>query len=116
MPTYVMLTRVSGDALKDPASLEELGHRVTEKLNTDCPEVKWLASYAVLGGYDYVDVFEAPDNEVATKVAVVVRSFGHASTETWPATPWERFKQLLRPATAAGGRASGHQKAREAAA
>jgi hypothetical protein len=48
MPTYVMLTRVSGDALRDPASLEELGLRVTEKLHADCPEVKWLASYAVL--------------------------------------------------------------------
>lgn len=116
MPTYVMLTRVSGDALRDPASLEELGLRVIEKLHADCPEAKWLASYAVLGGYDYVDVFEAPDNEVATKVAVVVRSFGHATTETWPATPWERFKQLLRPATAVGGRASVQQKAKEAAA
>jgi uncharacterized protein with GYD domain len=116
MPTYVMLTRVSGDALRDPASLEELGFRVTEKLHADCPEVKWLASYAVLGGYDYLDVFEAPDNEVATKVAVVVRSFGHASTETWPATPWERFKQLLRPATSGGGHASVDQKAKAEAA
>jgi uncharacterized protein with GYD domain len=116
MPTYVMLTRVSGDALRDPASLEELGLRVTEKLHADCPEVKWLASYAVLGGYDYVDVFEAPDNEVATRVAVVVRSFGHATTETWPATPWERFKQLLRPATTASNeRASVHEN-KEAAA
>ena len=106
MPTYVMLTRVSGDALKDPASLEELGRRVTEKLHTDCPQVKWVASYAVLGGYDYVDVFEAPDNEVATKVAVVVRSFGHATTETWPATPWERFKQLLRAGAGASGQAA----------
>jgi uncharacterized protein with GYD domain len=117
MPTYVMLTRVSGDALTDPASLEELGLRVTEKLHADCPEAKWLASYAVLGGYDYVDVFEAPNDEVATKVAVVVRSFGHAITETWPATPWERFKQLLRSATTAGGgRASVHANNKEAAA
>jgi uncharacterized protein with GYD domain len=104
MPTYVMLTRVSGDALKDPASLEELGRRVTDKIRTDCPQVKWLASYAVLGAYDYVDLFEAPDNDAATMVAVIVRSFGHASTETWPATPWDRFKQLLAPAAATEGR------------
>jgi hypothetical protein len=37
MPTYVMLTRVSGDALKDLTTLEELGRRVTEKLNTRLP-------------------------------------------------------------------------------
>ena len=80
MSTYVMLTRVSGDALRDPASVEELGLRVTEKLHA------------------------------------VVRSFGHATTETWPATPWERFKELLRPAAAGGGRASVHQRATDNAA
>jgi len=63
-----------------------------------------------LGAYDYVDLFEAPDNEAATTVAVIVRSFGHASTETWPATPWERFKELLRPAPAPEGRGSIHRK------
>jgi uncharacterized protein with GYD domain len=69
----------------------------------------------VLGAYDYVDLFEAPDNEAATTVAVIVRSFGHASTETWPATPWERFKQLLRPASSAEDRGSINQKRKEAA-
>jgi uncharacterized protein with GYD domain len=49
----------------------------------------------VLGPYDYLDIFEAPDNEAAAKVAVVVRSFGHATTETWPATPWERFRKII---------------------
>jgi hypothetical protein len=31
MPTYVMLTRVSGDALRDPASREELGVSVSPR-------------------------------------------------------------------------------------
>jgi uncharacterized protein with GYD domain len=51
----------------------------------------------VVGHDDYLDVFEAPDNEVAAQVALVVRSFGHATTETWPAVPWERFKALVQP-------------------
>jgi uncharacterized protein with GYD domain len=50
----------------------------------------------VLGPCDYLDLFEAPDNEVAAKVAVIVRSFGHATTETWPVTPWERFRDVIR--------------------
>jgi uncharacterized protein with GYD domain len=96
MPTYIMLSRVSPDAVKDPKSLAELGKRVIDKLEAECPEVKWVGNYSVLGPYDYVDIFEAPDNEIASKVAVIVRSFGHATTETWPATPWDRFKDIVR--------------------
>ena len=96
MATYVMLTRLSPDAITDPSAIAELGHQVTEKLNAECPEAKWISSYAVLGPYDYLDLFEAPDNEAAAKAAVVVRSFGHATTEIWPATPWERFLEVIR--------------------
>lgn len=96
MPIYVQLTRIAPEAIKDPQSFEELGRQVSAKLKADCPEVKWIASYAVLGPYDYLDIFEAPDNEAATKVALVIRSFGHATTETWPTTPWERFREIVR--------------------
>jgi len=99
MPTYAMLTRLSPDAITDPGSIEALGRKVTDKLHVECPEAKWIASYAVLGPCDYLDLFEAPDNEAASKVSVVVRSFGHATTEIWPATPWERFLQVVRSAS-----------------
>ncbi len=56
--------------------------------------MKWLANYAVFGPCDYLDVFEAPDADAATKVALIVRSFGHATTETWVATQWDRFADL----------------------
>ena len=95
MATYVMLTRLSPDAIADPSTIDQLGQTVIDKLNAECPEAKWIASYAVLGPYDYLDLFEAPDNETAAKVAVIVRSFGHATTETWPITPWERFREVL---------------------
>jgi Asp-tRNA(Asn)/Glu-tRNA(Gln) amidotransferase A subunit family amidase len=56
--------------------------------------VKWLANYAVLGPYDYLDLFEAPASDAATKLALLVHSFGHATTETWVATCRERFVDL----------------------
>jgi uncharacterized protein with GYD domain len=96
MATYVRLTQLSPDAIPDPATIDQLGQKLIDKLNTECPEAKWTASYALLGPYDYLDLFEAPDNETAAKVAVIVRSFGHATTETWPATPWEQFRDMLR--------------------
>ncbi|HSR58867.1 MAG TPA: GYD domain-containing protein [Candidatus Binataceae bacterium] len=96
MATYVMLTRLSPDALKRPESVVELNKQVEDRIKRECPSVKWVANYAVLGPADYLDIFEAPDAEAATKVSLLVRSFGHATTETWIATPWERFVTLAK--------------------
>jgi uncharacterized protein with GYD domain len=58
--------------------------------------VEWVGSYAVLGPYDYVDVFRAPNLDTATKVSAIVRTYGHAQTETWAATEWDHFKEVVR--------------------
>jgi uncharacterized protein with GYD domain len=94
MATYVMLTRLSPDALKGPDSIGQLNEQVDERIKADCPEVHWVANYALLGPYDYLDIFEATDEEAAMKVALIVRSFGHATTEIWGATTWERFSAM----------------------
>ncbi len=94
MATYVMLTRLSPEALTRPEAVKDLNKRVEDRIRKDCPGVKWLANYAVLGPCDYLDIFEAPDSDTATKVSLLVRSFGHATTETWIATQWERFLSL----------------------
>ena len=94
MGNYIMLTRLSPEALTRPGAVENLNKKVEERIRQECPGVKWLANYAVLGPCDYLDVFEAPDADTATRVALLVRSFGHATTETWVATPWDRFLSL----------------------
>ena len=94
MANYIMLTRLSPEALTRPGAVGNLNKKVEERIRQECPGVKWLANYAVLGPCDYLDVFEAPDADTATRVALLVRSFGHATTETWVATPWERFLTL----------------------
>jgi uncharacterized protein with GYD domain len=91
MPTYVLLTRLSPEALTTPDAVERLNRQVEDRVRRQCPDVKWLANYALLGPYDYLDIYDAPDAEVANKVALLVRSLGHATTETWVATPWDRF-------------------------
>jgi uncharacterized protein with GYD domain len=96
MLTFVMLTRVDPEVLRNPHSLEELERRAAEAIAQQCASVKWVANYAVLGPYDYVDVFEAPDLETAAKVSTLIRTQGRAHSEVWPATDWSKFKAMLR--------------------
>jgi uncharacterized protein with GYD domain len=101
MPTYAMLTRLTPEAVKEPSDLKRLEQKVNERIREDCPQVRWLGNYAILGPYDYLDLFEAPDEATAARVVMIVRSFGHAQTETWTILPWERFETLI-PLVAAG--------------
>jgi uncharacterized protein with GYD domain len=96
MATFMLLTRLSPQSLHQPKSFSTLEHHVTEQLRAHCPDVAWRASYALLGPWDYLYVIEAPSVETATRVSVLVRSYGHAHTEVWPAMPWPAFKEVLR--------------------
>ncbi|HTG82801.1 MAG TPA: GYD domain-containing protein [Geobacteraceae bacterium] len=95
MLTFVMLTRLSPDALRSPGSLEELEHKVMDQVRMECSQVEWLHNFAILGPCDYLDIFRAPDLESAMKVATIIRTFGHASTEVWTATEWKNYKEML---------------------
>jgi len=95
MATFVVLTRLTPTTVKSPADLKKLEKAVNDRIRKDCPQVKWVANYAILGPCDYLDIFDAPDEATAAKVVMIIRSFGHATTETWTALPWERFERLI---------------------
>ncbi len=96
MPTFIMLTRLNPDAVRSPRGLEQLEREAMKRVREVCPDVEWLNSYAVLGPCDYLDVFNANDIETAARVSTLIRTFGHAQTEIWTATEWDRFKEIVR--------------------
>ena len=65
MATFIMLTRLAHGAIRSPEELEKLEKEVMKRIEEGLGggQVKWLANYAVLGPYDYLDIFEAPDIE-----------------------------------------------------
>ncbi len=96
MMTFAMLTRLAPGAMRSPRELEALERDVVKRIRAECPEAKWLHSFAVLGPCDYLDVFEVPSIDAATKISTLVRTYGHATTELWPALPWGHFKDVVR--------------------
>lgn len=102
MSTFIMLTRLSSKSLdSNSKQLEKLERAAMDRVHKECPDVNWCSSYAVLGPYDYLDIFEAPDIETATKVSALFRIWGQAHTEIWAATEWNHFKELMHTMKAA---------------
>ncbi len=95
MQTFVLLTRLSPEALKSPAALEDFEKRAVERISRECPDVKWLHNYVLSGPYDYLDIFTATDFASALKVSTLIRTFGRAHSEIWGATEWEEFKNKI---------------------
>ena len=94
MPTYVLMSRLSPDVMEDPRGRKVVGKEWMQRVAQVCPEVKWIAHYALLGPYDFMDIYEAPNDECAHKVSLLSRSSGATSAESWPAIAYERFISL----------------------
>jgi uncharacterized protein with GYD domain len=94
MATYVLLTKLSSQGLGDPHRREHIGRKWFSAVKKKCPEVRWLDHYALLGPYDFMDIYEAPDMEVAAKVSMITMSHGAVKAETWGALPYKNFVHL----------------------
>ena len=95
MATYVILSCISPEAVKDPKDFKDLAKTVSDTIKRQCPGVTWKDSYATLGRFDVVDIVEAAKLEEVEKPAMIIRSYGRSSTETLVATPWKEFLSAL---------------------
>ena len=95
MTTYVILSQLQPGAITDPKDFKKLAADVSQRIKSECPAVDWKYSYATMGRLDVVDVVESDDATQVEKAAMIIRSYGHATTETLLATPWDEFLEAL---------------------
>jgi uncharacterized protein with GYD domain len=95
MSTYIILSRVSPEAFSDPFEFKKMAETVAAKIRKECPDIRWRESYAVNGRFDVIDIIESDDSKQVSKAAMIIRAYGHSTTETLEATPWEDFIKMI---------------------
>jgi hypothetical protein len=85
MPTFIMHTKFKTKPLPPLKYQKELENQTMDRIRSQLPQVTWT-NVAVIGNYEYLETFCAPDMETALEVAALVRSSANAETEVWTAT------------------------------
>jgi uncharacterized protein with GYD domain len=94
MATYILLTKLSSESLGALKKRENVGRKWFETVKKKCPEAKWLEHFALLGPFDFMDIYEAPSEEVAAKVSMITMARGAVKAETWTALPYKKFLKI----------------------
>jgi len=101
MALYIMLTTLTDEGRKtikaNPGRIKEVNKEV------EAMGVKVVAQYALLGPYDFVNVLDAPSNDVIAKVAVELGSRGTLSTMTMAAFEVDDFAKAVSAAASRRG-------------
>jgi uncharacterized protein with GYD domain len=94
MAHYISLMRwTSSGRLGLPAWRDRVedGERMIEEAGG-----KLVGVYVTLGQYDVVEIFEAPDDEIALEIVTKLQARGGESTETLRAFTREEAEQIIR--------------------
>jgi uncharacterized protein with GYD domain len=95
MSTFILMTKLTPEVTKEIKHRENIGKIWMKRVNEKVPGIKWVAHYALLGPYDFMDIFEAPDEEAAAKVSMITLAAGATQAESWVALPYHRFVELV---------------------
>ena len=94
MPIFIMMTTLTDEGRKtikaNPQRIKEVNKEV------ESMGVKIIGQYAVLGQYDFINILDAPNNEVVAKLALELGSRGTLQTMTMAAIELDEFIQIIR--------------------
>ena len=93
MPTFISLIRLSQQGIENikqsPARLEA-AKKVFKEMGGEIKQ-----NYLVMGQYDMVLIGEAPDDETAAKLSLVIGSKGSIRTEIMRAFTEEEYRKII---------------------
>lgn len=94
MKTFILMTKLSPEVTSKMKDRASIGRSWLDQVKAKCPEVKFVAHYGLLGKYDFMDIYEAPDEETAAKVSMISLANGAFLAESWIAIPYKRIVEL----------------------
>ena len=93
MATFIVLNKYTHQGI---AKIKESPARIDAVRKTGLTVGAQLkAWYLVLGRYDFVTVWEAPNDETMAKLNLAIGSTGNITTETLRAFTEDEFRQLV---------------------
>ena len=93
MPIFILATKLRNPDLVEKR--KEQGEKFLKLVREKVPSIKWIAHYAILGPYDFIDIFEVKNELEATKVSLLSRSAGASFAESWTVIPYTEFLELV---------------------
>src|SRR6201993_5660449 len=94
MGTYILLSNLTDEGRK---TLKERPERLKEvNLEIEKMGARVVTQYAVLGGYDFINIVEAPSNEVIARISVELGSRGTIQLTTLAAMTIGAFAEILK--------------------
>ena len=93
MPIFILATKLQNPNLVK--NRKQHGDDFLKIVKDKVPNVTWIAHYAILGPYDFIDIFEAENEHEAAKVSLLSRTAGAAFAESWTAIKYTEFLKLV---------------------
>ena len=92
MPIYVTALKSTAETM---AKMDDVGKWYEESIKAlEKMGVRLISAYALLGRYDAIFIYEAPDEKVAMGLALTSTTGSYLPSETWTAVPMKDFAQL----------------------
>ena len=94
LPKYILLSKLTCEGRR---TIREKPERIKEvNKEIEAWGAKVIEQYAILGPYDFLNIVEAPDNDVVTRVSIELGSRGTVEIMSMPTMEIEDFITMIK--------------------